>query len=128
MDVATGLQRVADLAREVKAVDPTIRRTAELVAVLVCRRLGIPTVRTRWLSSADSGGKRGVCYPERPGEVWVRAGQTVAATVETTAHEARHAWQFQADQFRWLMKGLETYDEREADARGYGLAIRRELT
>lgn len=127
MNVAAGLSRVGDLAAEVRSVDPILQRRAELVAALVCRRLGIPTVRVRWLP-AEPGGHRGCTYPDRPDEVWVRAGQSVAATVETVSHECRHAWQLQPDQFRWLTPGLKTMDDRERDAADYGRRIRAELT
>jgi hypothetical protein len=106
-------------------VDPTTRRVAELTAELVCRRLGIPTVRVRWLA-ADRRDVRGETLPSDLGEIWVRAGQSVAATIETTAHECRHLWQL--TDCRWIRPGLQTDEERERDADDYGLAIRAELT
>jgi hypothetical protein len=118
------LDRVRDLADEVRSVEPTLRRLGEVVAALVCRELDIPTVRVRWLP-AGKAGPRGVTYPHHTGEVWVRV-QEKAATVETVAHEVRHAWQLQS--YRWATKGLQTMEEREADARDYGRRIRAELT
>ena len=108
-------------------VDPTARRAAELTAALVCKRLGLPTVRVRWLSP-DRTEIRGETLPVDTSEVWIRAGQPISATVETVSHECRHAWQLQDDQYRWTRPGLDSDDGREQDAREYGLAIRRELT
>jgi hypothetical protein len=109
------------------SVDPVLRRAAELTAALVCRRLAIPTVRVRWLS-ADRRDIRGETLPSDLAEVWVRAGQTVAATIETTVHECRHLWQLQPDEFRWTRPGLQTGEEREEDAADYGRRIAAELT
>jgi hypothetical protein len=106
-------------------VNPVARRAAELTAALICRRLGIATVRVRWLA-ADRRDVRGETLPADLSEVWVRAGQAVAATIETTAHECRHAWQLQ--DFRWTRPGLQTDEEREEDADDYGRRIRAELT
>jgi hypothetical protein len=121
----TAVQRAGNRIEERGVhVDPALRRAAELAATLVCRQLGIPTVRVRWLA-ADRKGVRGETLPVEPGEVWIKAGQTVAATIETTAHECRHAWQL--TDYRWARPGLKTYEQREADARDYGRRIAAEL-
>jgi hypothetical protein len=122
----TAVRRAGNVVREAKDVDPALRRTAELVAELVSRRLGIARPRIRWLP-ADRKDIRGETLPADLSEVWVKV-QDGSAVIETTAHECRHVWQLEDRQYRWLARGLETDLEREIDAAEYGRQTRRELT
>jgi hypothetical protein len=123
----TAVRRAGNRIDEPRNVDPILRRAAELTAELVCRELGIMRPAIRWLA-ADRRDIRGQTLPVNLGEVWVRAGQTVADTIETTSHEARHCWQLQPNEYRWAQRGLDTMEGREEDAAEYGRRIAAELT
>ena len=100
----------------------TIAHVAARTAERVAERLGIEVPKVQWLP-ANTVDRRGCTYPQVLTEVWVRAGQSRAATVESTAHECRHLWQLQ--DFHWLGFGLDSMELRELDAANYGREQRR---
>jgi hypothetical protein len=121
VNVASAIERAGNVAHERRDASPVLRRTAELVAALVSRDLGVPVPRVRWLpgSSKDLG----CVYPTRPTEIWV-AVQASASLIEAVSHEVRHLWQIEG--FDWTAQTTE--EDLERDAWIYGKRIRAELT
>lgn len=105
-----------------RLVRADVREAAETWAAAVALSLGMKSIPSiKWLPlSADV---RGRVDPSEPNTIMVKP-QEVPAVVETVAHEVRHLWQLEADALRWAGKGLQTHDEREADAHEYGLSVK----
>lgn len=85
------------------------------------RRLRQVYGETPWKTVAlnDFGGARGLVHPDEPDVLWVRGDQEPEAVANTVRHECRHSWQLQPGAARWAEPGLQTMDEREADAAAY---------
>lgn len=74
---------------------------------------------TPWRTATVPVKARGLVEPAATDVLWVHADQTPEAAAETVRHEGRHAWQLEAAAGRWMLPGLTTMAEREADAVAY---------
>jgi hypothetical protein len=114
---ATIETRADAIAAEVKRgdVDPALVEETERTVRSAARSLGLdPAPRVRWLP-ASTKNIRGVTFDDTLSEIWVRVQDRERAR-DTALHELRHVWQLQPAEFRWLLPGLKTMAERQADA------------